>query len=224
MVRRFVKSTRTRLSVSNFLQTDEQGVCPRFIPFGLGFAHITQTVHPVCPVGTRLRDLQVRACDLDAAIDVFEGLNELGLFVFLEIDFRQVERVLGSLDIAFILTFLNVMFLVRGNPGGLGLVDFDSLILELLDESGRIQFHELVAFDNLDPWIDDPLDRRRDGAPLGSGPDRTDDVAVLGRFQRAALDDGNLESFRKRRSRLVRKMELFRAVCLSMESQPPKRS
>src|SRR5262249_6695270 len=63
----------------------------------------------------------------------------------------------------------------------------------LFHEPGRIQLHELIAFGDLDSWLDDPLDGGGAGTALGTRSDRTDNVAVLGRFQRAALDDGHLQ-------------------------------
>ena len=114
-------------------------------------------------------------------------MNKITLFVFFEIDFRQIEGVFGRLDVAFILTLLNAVLLVRGNPVGFGLVHFDFLILELLHESRRIEFHEFVTFDDLNSRIDDPLDGGCNRTALGAGPNGANNIAVLGGFQRAHL-------------------------------------
>src|SRR5262249_22695382 len=62
-------------------------------------------------------------------------------------------------------------------------------------EAGVVKIDDWIAGPHLGAVVDDPFDGGRSGAALGACLDANDDVAVLGRFERAALDDGDAEGF-----------------------------
>ena len=100
---------------------------------------------------------------------------------------------LARLDVAFVLALYDLQVLVGLDGRRLGVVQGDLLGLELLLETGIVQGREHVALLHLGAFFDHPLDLRGDGRPFGAGFDVADDVVVVRRFERAALDDGELK-------------------------------
>src|SRR5205807_2567839 len=74
-----------------------------------------------------------------------------------------------------------------------GVVRIDALGFELFLKPGIIENDDRIAFFDLTAVINQPSDGSGVGAALGSRADFADDVAVAGRLQGAAGDDGDLK-------------------------------
>src|SRR5262249_16515307 len=91
------------------------------------------------------------------------------------------------------LTQDDLVVLLRLNPIRLGLLEYDPVSLQLVGEERVVQLdQELAALDE-GAVVDDRADAGGDVVALGAGLDPAVNVAVLGRLQGAALDDGGLE-------------------------------
>ncbi len=77
----------------------------------------------------------------------------------------------------------------------LAVIDLDILVFECSMKPEESSSMSLSPFLTSTPGSMIHLMVRGDGAPLGAGADGANDVAVLGRLQRAAFDDGDFQLF-----------------------------
>jgi hypothetical protein len=110
-----------------------------------------------------------------------------------QVQLGEFDGNLERLNVALVLTLDDFQVLVRLDGRRLGAVYGDLLRLELLLEAGIVQRHQHVALLHLGAFFDDPFDLRGDGRALGAGFDVANDVVVVRRLQRAALDDAELK-------------------------------
>lgn len=113
--------------------------------------------------------------------------------ILLEIKFLEIAYDLGGFDVDLVLDFLDRAGRPCFDPFGIGFLDGVAQRLELVLIGRIVEFDNAVARVDLGAVLDDPLDDG--GSRLGAGLDTNDDVAILGGFERTALDDVDEEFF-----------------------------